>query len=125
MSEILIICDDFRIGGIQRIALDQAYKLNEMGITAKVLILGPQPSVDSPSFMFTEKDLIADLGVSIEFLSGNRIYQGIRIRRILRQEKVRMAICYSLRATVLIFFSRILNRQNTKTVTTIEQLLSM
>ena len=125
MSEILIICDDFRIGGIQRIALDQAYKLNEMGITAKILILGPQPSVDSPSFMFTEKDLIADLGVSIEFLSGNRIYQGIRIRRILRQEKVRMAICYSLRATVLIFFSRILNRQNTKTVTTIEQLLSM
>lgn len=125
MSEVLIICDDFRIGGIQRIALDQAYKLNEIGVKAKILILGSEPNIDSPSFMVTEKALIAKMGVCIEFLPGNRLYQGFKIRKILRNDRTKLAICYSLRATVLIFFFRILNRHNTKSVTTIEQLLSM
>jgi hypothetical protein len=78
MSEVMIICDDFRIGGIQRIALDQAYKLNEIGVKAKILILGSEPNIDSPSFMVTEKVLIANLGVCIEFLPGNRLFQGLK-----------------------------------------------
>jgi len=125
MSEVMIICDDFRIGGIQRIALDQAYKLNEIGVKAKILILGSEPNIDSPSFMVTEKALIANLGVCIEFLPGNRLFQGLKIRKMLRNDRTKLAICYSLRATVLIFFFRILNSQKTKSVTTIEQLLSM
>lgn len=125
MSAVLIIVDDFRIGGIQRIALDQAYKLNELGKKAKILVLGEEPNLQTPSFMHTEQALIAKLGVEIEFLSSHKIHQAINIRKILNQEKVGLAICFSLRATVLIFLCRILNRQQTKSVTIIEQLLSM
>jgi glycosyltransferase involved in cell wall biosynthesis len=125
MSAVLIICDDFRIGGIQRIALDQAYKLNELGKKAKILVLGGKPDLQTPSFMHTEKALIAKLGVEIEFLPGRKIIQAINIRKILGQDEISLAICFSLRATVLIFFCRILNRQRTKSVTIIEQLLSM
>lgn len=125
MSSVLIICDDFRIGGIQRITLDQAYKLNELGIKARILVLGKKPDLETPSFMYTEQDLITKLGVQIEFLPGPKMSQATKLRRILSQEKVDLAICYSLRATVFIFFCRIANRQKTKSVTTIVQLLSM
>jgi glycosyltransferase involved in cell wall biosynthesis len=125
MSSILIICDDFRIGGIQRIVLDQAYKLNEIGINAKILVLGEKPLLGTPSFMYTEQELISKLGVRIEFLPGHKLRQAAKLKRILSEQKINLAICYSLRATVLIFFCRLFNLQKTKSVTTIEQLLSM
>ncbi len=58
MRTIEIIVDDFKIGGIQRLALDQAYALNEIGLKATIIVLSSTPNHDVPSFLQAEKYLI-------------------------------------------------------------------
>jgi hypothetical protein len=83
MPQILIVCDDFRIGGIQRIALDQAYELNRRGISSEILVLSKQPNPKTPTFQKNEKDLIERLGVKViyiwkAFASSPTIFRSIK-----------------------------------------------
>ncbi len=67
MRKVLILCDNFSMGGIQRLALDQAFKLSEIGINTTLLILGPKPQFGTPSFFHTEKRMIKTLSVNFLF----------------------------------------------------------
>jgi glycosyltransferase involved in cell wall biosynthesis len=120
-----IIVDDFKIGGIQRIALDQAYALNESGICGTVIVLGSKPSENVPSFLYTEKQLIENLDLKFMFFDGSKYGQFKKLHRHLKRTKPELLICYSLRGTVLSFFCKRIVNVKPKIVTIIEQLLSM
>ena len=125
MRNVLIIVDDFKIGGIQRIALDQAYALNENGIKGTILVLGPGPHKNTPSFLFTEKALIESLNLKFLFIEGSKYDQWRKLLKHLKATKPELLICYSLRGTVLSYICNKFISGKPRVVTVIEQLLSM
>ena len=125
IRNILIVVDDFKIGGIQRIALDQAYALNENGISATIIVLGSEPYKNIPSFIYTEKELIARLDIKFLFLDGSKYEQFRKLLVHLKSTQSELLICYSLKGTVLSYLCKKFIKRKPRVVTIIEQLLSM
>ena len=125
IRNILIVVDDFKIGGIQRIALDQAYGINNNGMNATIIVLNSKPLNNVPSFINAEKDLIQKLKIEFVFLGGSKFRQFKNLFSIIKSKKTKLLICHSLRATVLCFFIKKLLKVKFSIVTTIHQLLSM
>jgi len=125
MPQILIICDDFRIGGIQRIALDQAYELNRRGISSEILVLSADPGLSTASFQKSEKELIKTLDVEITYLSGSRTQQCISLNKLLKKENYEYILGHSLRGSVLIWLLKFFMNYKPTIITTIHQLPSL
>jgi len=125
IRNILIVVDDFKIGGIQRIALDQAYGINNNGMNATIIVLGSKPLNNVPSFIHAEKELILKLNIEFIFFDGSKFMQFKNLFSIIKSKKTELLICHSLRATVLCYFIKKLIKIKFSIVTTIHQLLSM
>ena len=80
--KILIICDSFNIGGIQRLALDQAYGLADRGIVAEILVMSSRDIAKADSFEINESDLIKKHRVNITYLPGTRKEQLFYIKKM-------------------------------------------
>jgi glycosyltransferase involved in cell wall biosynthesis len=122
---IEIIVDDFKIGGIQRLALDQAYALNEIGLKATIIVLSSTPNHDVPSFLHAEKDLIKNLKIEIVFFDGSKSQQFKKLTNHVKTSNPELLICHSLRATIFCRLIKSLLRSKCVIVTTLHQLLSM
>ena len=125
MPQILIICDDFQIGGIQRLALDQAYELNRRGMSSQILVLRAKPNSSTASFEKSEKELIESLAIQITYLPGSRARQFVGLKKLLNKENYNYVLGHSLRGTVLIWLIRLFINYNLTIITTIHQLPSM
>ena len=125
MSKILLIVNDFGIGGIQRLALDQSYYLSSKGINSTILILGQMPGKDSPSFFNSEQALIKKLGVNFMSFNGSRNSQLKELTTLFKNNDFGLVICNNSRSTVLSFAARILSRKKLVIASIIHQLLSM
>ena len=125
MRSVVILVDDFKIGGIQRIALDQAYALNKNGIIGTIIVLGSEPRKNVPSFIHTENELIKSLDVEFVFFEGSKYEQFRKLLMLLKTRKPELLICYSLRGTVLSYICNRFIQKKPTVVTTIHQLLSM
>ena len=125
MSKTLLIVNDFGIGGIQRLALDQSYYLSSKGINSTILILGQMPGKESPSFFNSEQPLIKKLGVNFMSFNGSRISQLKELIKLFKNNDFSLVICNNSRSTVLSFAARILSRKKLVIVSIIHQLLSM
>ena len=125
MSKTLLIVNDFGIGGIQRLALDQSYYLSSKGINSTILILGQMPGKDSPSFFNSEQALIKKLGVNFMSFNGSRNSQLKELIKLFKNNDFGLVICNNSRSTVLSFAARILSRKKLVIVSIIHQLLSM
>ena len=113
------------MGGIQRLALDQAYELNRRRESCQILVLGVMPDSLTSSFEKSEKELIESLGIQITYLPGSRIRQYINLRKLLVEEKYNYVFGHSLRGTVLTWLIRLVIKSNLTIITTIHQLPSM
>lgn len=113
------------MGGIQRLALDQAYELNRRRESCQILVLGVMPDSLTSSFEKSEKELIESLGVQIIYLPGSRIRQYINLRKLLIEENYNYVFGHSLRGTVLTWLIRLVIKSNLTIITTIHQLPSM
>lgn len=125
MNPIEIIVDDFKIGGIQRIALDQAYALSEQSIQANVVVLSSRPNRNVPSFLHAEEELINNLKVNIVFFEGSKFQQFKKLSNHIRTSNPELIVCHSLRATVFCKLIKVFLNSKLVIVTTIHQLLSM
>jgi glycosyltransferase involved in cell wall biosynthesis len=125
MRNVEIIVDNFRIGGIQRLALDQAYALSNNGINVIITVLSLEPGKKVASFIPNEKALIENLNVKFVFIQGSKCRQFRRLFMHLKLRNPELIICHSLRGTVLIFLCKKLFKGKSRVVTTIHQLLSM
>jgi len=125
MNKILIMCDDLRIGGIQRLALDQSYELNRMGILTTVLSLSAESHSTTVSFDWLEKDLIEDLAVKLEFFPGSRFEQFLSLRKLFKNNDYIYVVGHTLRGSSLAWLLRFLFRYKFILITTIHQLPSL
>jgi len=123
MRQAIIILDNLRIGGFQRLALDQAYGLSERGYKTRIYLLDDVPAGAVPSFLTSESAIIAKFGIDIQTLGKSRTVQLRRLFKIsLEADSKSLVLCHSLRATFLLFFVNLRFRKRLKVISTIHQL---
>jgi len=116
----MIICDGFRIGGVERLALDQAYELSEQGKECEIVVLAKKPSTEEDSFENRELDLLLKYRIKLEYISGTRREQFLSLFKIISRHDTIFA--HSLKGTVLIWFLRQFKRGRFMIITVIHQL---
>lgn len=123
MKEVVIVLDNLRIGGFQRLALDQAYAFSESGQKVSLLVLEQISTLQEGSFATIEKDLLRNFEINIVWL-GNKIKKQTLVlnktMRLLSPNSI--LISHSLRATAIIGLSKSIFRYEIALHTTIHQL---
>ena len=123
MTKALIVVDNLTIGGIQRLALDQAYGLHDLGIKTSIYLLNGMPLPNEPTFLGSEAKLITERGID---LLGSRFGRINHIKALAATISVegpfRLVICHSLKGSVLLFFAQLLLKSKLQVLTTIHQL---
>jgi glycosyltransferase involved in cell wall biosynthesis len=125
MGHVIIAVENLRIGGYQRLALDQAYYLSDISYHCTLLLLNPEVP-DIKTFIDTENQLIHSKNLVISRLAGKRIQDFFTIRKLLNSNDSKdLVISHSMRSTVLFALARIGIRKRVVINTTIHQLPSL
>ena len=124
-TSILIIYDNFLIGGIQRLILDQCYEINRLGNKCELVILSGRPNEDIPTFEKREHKLIRQYGVKITYMPGSRFKQFTQICWLIKRNSYNHVFAHSLRGGILVWFSRFIIRKNIYLSTIFHQLPSL
>jgi hypothetical protein len=82
VKQALICVDNLRIGGYQRLALDEAYALSDRGIKVIFVVLEENSILNSeiPTFLEIENDLIRNKDIKIKFTWSPAILSNCTIR---------------------------------------------
>lgn len=126
MSNIIIVVQNLRMGGFQRIALDEAYSFSESCKKLTLVLLEDIAFESTNNFYSSEFDLISRFNLEIKIASGNRLKQLIFfIKLIDSNNETNNFISHSLRATVLIRLASFWSKSKTNLITIIHQLPSL
>lgn len=122
MQQILMLIDNLRIGGFQRLALDQAYALSECKVKVTFFVL--DNTNDNKALQDLEKKIIELHKIDIYHVGGSRHFEIKQIRNFLKINTNTVILSHSLRGTIEAWIARKLSfRKNESIVlTTIHQL---
>jgi glycosyltransferase involved in cell wall biosynthesis len=123
--KILLICESLKIGGIERLTLDQAYELSGMQINSDILILGRPMTDETSTFQKNELNMILDKKIKIINIPGSRIKQLFQLRKLIAQKNYDRIISHSLRGSVLAWICRLQSKKHFKLITTLHQLSTL
>ena len=123
--KVLIIVDDFRMGGIQRLALDQAYKLSDLDIKSEILVLSPAPNSDISTFAKAESSLILNRKIRITYSIGNRLSQILSLKKLIKEIGYNIIVAHSLRGAVAVKILSLLRVLECRVIIVIHQLPSL
>ena len=129
MNSALIFVDNLRIGGIQRLALDESYSLSDMGIKC-IIVTQEDPKLHRTSLKYfsdIEKDFLEKKNVEIKIFSSSRWKFYLELRRLLNQSsEIELIISHSLRASFSLKIFKFISRRKNITINTkIHQLPSL
>jgi glycosyltransferase involved in cell wall biosynthesis len=123
MDRAFIFVDNLRIGGFQRLALDQSYALGDRGFRTILFVLGELPLANVPNFLDSERLLLASQNVELVSIGKSRVAQMTAIISIIKSRELpTLILSHSLRATFLLRVASSLRRRRLKVITTIHQL---
>ncbi len=116
----VIFVDNMKIGGYQRLALDQAYSLIDSGYDVKLYVLSESTSW---TLVKLEDSLIKQKSLSINSLPQNRLQLIMEVGILVGNFDVNtLIISHSLRATFALRIQKIYSRKNYIITTTIHQI---
>ncbi len=123
MSVVYIFLDNLRIGGFQRLALDQAYALGDRGSQTLLYVLDDLPTNGVPNFLDAERHLLEQKNVSVISIGKSRRRQLLEMYKILkRNSSPTLLLSHSLRATFLLRLASLVSQKQLRVITTIHQL---
>lgn len=123
MESIIILVDNLRIGGFQRVVLDEAFGLSKLGYKIRILVLDSRIHMDSHKFLNMERERIEDFSIKVDFVGQNLFSQFLEIYKTQKKEKrAHLIISHSLRATVLSKICSRLLRKDNRLFSTIHQI---
>lgn len=122
MKSVTFFIDNLRIGGFQRLCLDQAYAFSDRGYKVTIIAL-QENEISNASFLISEYALIEKKNLQIVFASNSHLKQLMILLRITKNLSSNdILISHSLRATALLRLAFILVLKRPKFTTTIHQL---
>ena len=122
MNKIFIVVQNLKIGGFQRIALDEAYGFLSSGYPASILTL---EEFKNDAFFNIELGIIRKNKLHISYLGKSRFKQFMYLRLLIKEEYNINFISHNLRATVLIRLARIGIKNRGRVYSIIHQLPSL
>jgi glycosyltransferase involved in cell wall biosynthesis len=75
--KFIIIVDDMRVGGIQRLALDECYAMMGKGIKSEIFVLNTDSATDS--MIIVDGNYFKKNNIEIEFFGTNQLFQLFKI----------------------------------------------
>lgn len=104
MKVALIFVDNLRIGGYQRLAIDEAYALSDRGVKTMIVSLEQTgPSQLGNNFANIESDLLARKGIRIEEFPASRIKLYFALRSLMKSlDFSAIVISHSLRSSFVL-----------------------
>ena len=106
MKSAHIFVDNLRIGGYQRLALDEAYELSDLDYDVSIWTL--EDSRQAKTFQTIEKTIIREKNISVNLISKSRFRMLISLNRVFSDgTKIDLVISHSLRATLILRILRI------------------
>lgn len=122
---VLIVVQTLRFGGIERNSLDQAYALSDVSIECNIFALDKYSNDKNTNFYESERALISEKGIKIEFANGNNFDIFKKLLWKLRHENIELVIDNTLKAGFFCFLIRFFLRKNFKIHSVIQQLASL
>ena len=121
-----IVVENLRIGGSQRLALDEAYFLSEKGLNITIVTLSSLSSKVLDNFEIIEKNLIDKYNIKIVNAFGSKYDKFVFFRKLIKnQSESLLIVSHNLSATLLIRIARLGYSQYVKIITTIHQIPSL
>jgi len=122
-TSIFILLENIRIGGFQRVALDEMYCFAEMGYKVKLIIFSDPLDTSVASFLKTDSEIIYRLRIETWYVSGSQLTQFSKLLNSnLDFKNARLVISHTLRGTVIFRLLRKKIGGKYKIVSTIHQL---
>lgn len=121
-KSVLIIVDNLRIGGIQRLVLDECYSLEEYGVDHQIVSLSPLNLEDS--MIMVDSGYSKSKIINIEYLEGNKIWQISKLTKYI-SKNYDLVVSHSTTGAGLIWFARAIKLKRVKIHLYIHQLISL
>jgi hypothetical protein len=119
---VLIVCDNFRVGGLERLALDQLFGLSDMKIPAIACYRQFNATRDNPNFLDLEFKRISKKNLIIQSLPEADLAQLKYFIRLIKTNNFSIVINHSIGASVLLRIAKIITRKKLIIKTFIHQL---
>lgn len=129
MNHALICVDNLRIGGFQRLALDEAYALSDRGFIVSIFVLEESNSTTAgiKTFFEIESGLISSKNIDINFSAHHWLRLLLDLRHTINSiPKSPLIISHSLRCTVMLKIFKLFYQKRQLTINTkVHQLPSL
>lgn len=123
-QEFLFIVENMRIGGIQRLVLDECYRLIQLGYQASIISLSPRLMDDSILEVDSEFPLVQK--ISITYLESNKLFQLKHFCKLIRSNPSgKLITSHSASAVPLLRFVSVIQRKKIKLTLYIHQLMTL
>ncbi len=117
-----MVLDNFRVGGIERLALDQLFALSDMGISSVAYYRQEKATKHNPNFLELEAERIAQKGIQINAMPEGDFAQLRVLIHLLINNNFSIVINHSVGASVTLRLAKIFSRNRVTVKTFIHQL---
>jgi hypothetical protein len=118
----LIVVDNLRIGGIQRLAIDECYALNKKGI--KHLLVSLNALEENNSMAKVDQEFIEFSNLDLKYLGKGKFHQLMELTKLMKQD-FNLIVTHSATATLLLRIALVLAMKKIKIILYIHQLISL
>lgn len=123
INQLVIVADNLKIGGIQRIVLDQGYQFKRIGVEPKIIILSKP--IPGDHMLNVDREFQKNCKLDIIFLKQNKLSQLFFFCKLFSaRSSPKKIICHSATGAFLVKLSSVLMVRRSMVILFIHQLLS-
>lgn len=121
-KSVLIVVDNLRVGGIQRLAIDECYSLNKRGV--KHLLVSLNAFEGNNSIVKVDEEFAEISQLNIQYLGKGKLRQLNELTKFVKQD-FNLIVTHSATAALLLRFAVILKMKRVSIILYIHQLISL
>jgi hypothetical protein len=121
-KSVLIVVDNLRVGGIQRLAIDECYSLNKRGI--KHLLVSLEAFEEYNSIVKVDEEFEEISQLKLKYLRKGKFRQLFELTKLVNQD-FNLIVTHSATAALLLRLATILRIKKVKVILYIHQLISL
>ena len=121
-KSVLIVVDNLRVGGIQRLAIDECYALNKRGI--KHLLVSLTAFEENNSIVKVDEEFAEISQLNLKYLGKGKLRQLNELTKFVKQD-FNLIVTHSATAALLLRFAVTLNMKKMNIILYIHQLISL
>ena len=121
-GRVLVVVDNFRVGGLERLALDQLYMLKDLGIPAEARYRQVKATKNLPNFLDLESARIKNHKLEIVGLPDGDWGQLFHFIKLFRRLQFTLVINHSVGSAVILRVAIFLSRRKIILKTFVHQL---